>query len=613
MTDNNNRPEADPSWPDLNGSALTGQALRRQAEEVLRKKMVRVQDLEAMSPQEIERIIHDLQVYQVELEIQNEELRRTQRNLTFERERYFNLYNLAPVGYCTVSEQGVIVEANLTLATLLGWPRIELINRHLHQFIKKEDHDLFYLHRKHLFETGTPQGYKLWMVSRDGTPFWARHNATVAHQEDGTLLCCLMITDITAQRQVEQVLLESESRFRKALQDVQSVAVIGYGTEGTIRYWNRASEQVYGYLEREAIGRNLMDLIIPPEVREKTEEALRLMTESGQPPPASELSLRRKDGSPVTVFSSHSIVQVPEHEQEIFCIGIDLTERKQVEEALRESKNKLKLAQVQLQAANTDLEQKIEQRTRELQETHKQYLHVEKLSAIGKLSASIAHEFNNPLQGVLSILKGLRKRAILDQEDRELLEAAISESNRMKDLIRSLQDFNRPSSGRKMMMDVHESLDALLLLHTNDFRSKQITVERDYAENLPPIMVVPDQIKQVFLNLLTNAADACQSGGIITVSTRQKNDRVLVAIKDTGIGIKPADMEHIFRPFFTTKSEVKGTGLGLSVSYGIVKDHHGEIRVESQPGKGATFTILLPIKDGNEGSIPHPHESKGRI
>ena len=116
---------------------------------------------------------------------------------------------------------------------------------------------------------------------------------------------------------------------------------------------------------------------------------------------------------------------------------------------LRHESNERKQAEEQIRAMNDDLERMVEQRTRELQETQSQYLHAEKLAAIGKLSASIAHEFNNPLQGIMSILKGLKKRAIIDEEDRELLEAAIVESDRMKNLIRSLQDFNRPSSGRK--------------------------------------------------------------------------------------------------------------------------------------------------------------------
>ena len=152
-------------------------------------------------------------------------------------------------------------------------------------------------------------------------------------------------------------------------------------------------------------------------------------------------------------------------------------------------------------------------------------------------------------------------------------------------------------------MDLHQSLDALLLLQKSDLNGRRITVVRNYAEQLPQILVVPDQIKQVLLNLLANAADACpQSGGVITISTWQKGESVAVAIKDTGTGINPEDMEQIFQPFYSTKGEAKGTGLGLSVSHGIIQDHQGEIQVESPPGEGATFTILLPINVVNEES-----------
>lgn len=256
-----------------------------------------------------------------------------------------------------------------------------------------------------------------------------------------------------------------------------------------------------------------------------------------------------------------------------------------------------KRAEVELQTLNDELEQRVEQRTLELQKTQKQYLHAEKLSAIGKLSASIAHEFNNPLQGILSVLKGLKRRAILEEEDRELLDEAIEEGDRIKDLIRNLQEFNRPSTGRKDLLDLHKTLDSVLLLYKNDFKGKRISVVRDYAERLPAVQAVADQIKQVFLNMLTNAADACHlPGGVITIKTWQENaDMVATSIKDTGVGIQPSDVDFIFQPFYTTKPEVKGTGLGLSVSYGIIKKHRGEIRVESSPEEGSTFTVLLPI------------------
>ena len=148
-----------------------------------------------------------------------------------------------------------------------------------------------------------------------------------------------------------------------------------------------------------------------------------------------------------------------------------------------------------------------------------------------------------------------------------------------------------------MLIDLHRTLDALLMLQKSDLHGRRITVVRDYAGQLPQIMAVSDQIKQVFLNLLANAAVACpQYGGVITVSTREEDDsRVAVAIKDTGMGIKPEDMEQIFQPFYSTKGEAKGTGLSLSVSHDIIQAHQGEIRVEGRPGEGAIITVLLPL------------------
>lgn len=268
---------------------------------------------------------------------------------------------------------------------------------------------------------------------------------------------------------------------------------------------------------------------------------------------------------------------------EWFGAASDITARKKAENAL--------------QTLNDELEKRVEQRTLELQETHQQYLHVEKLSAVGKLSASIAHEFNNPLQGLKTILNGLKRRAILDEDDKELLDLAINENERMKNLIISLQDFHRPSAGQKMVIDVHAALDSLLLLYKSDFKRKKISIVRKYAEGFPQIIVIPDQIKQVFLNLLNNATDAClEKGGVITVTTCYDIHKVAIAIEDTGIGFKYDQKSKIFEPFFTTKPKEMGMGLGLSISQDIVQQHQGEIRVESKQGKGSTFTILLPTQ-----------------
>jgi two-component system NtrC family sensor kinase len=255
-----------------------------------------------------------------------------------------------------------------------------------------------------------------------------------------------------------------------------------------------------------------------------------------------------------------------------------------------------KYAEENLQEAHDKLEERVAERSEALEKTYDQLLHAEKLSAIGKLSASIAHEFNNPIYGIRNVLDGLRKRQTLDEKNRDMVNLAIKECDRIAKLTKDLQSFNRPTSGLMTLLDVHEAIEDMLLLVKKEFIQKKIKVKKYFAEDLPHIQGIPDQIKQVMLNMLNNAgASMPAAGGEITLTTEKQDAQIAIHIADTGVGIKPENMDRIFEPFFSTKSAVKGTGLGLSVSYGIIKRHGGKIEVESSPGKGTTFTILLPI------------------
>jgi PAS domain S-box-containing protein len=261
--------------------------------------------------------------------------------------------------------------------------------------------------------------------------------------------------------------------------------------------------------------------------------------------------------------------------------AFDITEQQKNKEALKH--------------ANELLEQRVLERTEELERSHNQLLHAEKLSAVGRLSASIAHEFNNPLQSVMTIFKGFEKFVPLEEKETELVALALDECQRMKKLIANLKDFYRPSSGEYTQVDIHEIVDGVLLLGKKEYHMKNIRIVKNYGEHIPHIYAVADQLKQVFLNLLNNSCDACAGSGVITITTEKNEQEIGIYFEDNGIGIDPENIDHIFEPFFTTKSELKGTGLGLSVSYGIVIKHGGRIEVVSEPGKGSTFYVFLPV------------------
>ena len=259
----------------------------------------------------------------------------------------------------------------------------------------------------------------------------------------------------------------------------------------------------------------------------------------------------------------------------------------------------LEKEQENVRNARNRLEEKVRERTAKLKKTHEQLLHSEKLAAIGRLSASIAHEFNNPLAGIQSVIEGIKTHVALEKKDQVLIDLALSECRRVKGLIKNLQDLNRPSSGVKETVDIHSLLNNMILMVKKDFKDSHITIKKQYASELPMIQAVCDQIKQVMLNLLTNAKDATTDDNAkVTITTERLNDKIAVYISDTGSGISPETLPHIFEPFFTTKSAVKGTGLGLSVSYGIIKSHGGTIEVDSSLNVGTTFSVFLPIADG---------------
>src|SRR5471030_564412 len=222
--------------------AASAQALRHRAEE---RASAMPKDIEALSPELAGRELHELRVHQIELEMQNEELRRTQEQLEVSRARYFDLYDLAPVGYFTLSEQGLILEANLTAAKLLGVARGVLVKQPLSRFILREDQEIYYLYRKALLETGVPQVCELRVLKKDAAPFWVRVEATTAQHADGASVWRAVVSDITESKRAEEQRAKLEVQNRQ----LQKAEGLGRMAAAIAHHFNNHLTAVMGNLE----------------------------------------------------------------------------------------------------------------------------------------------------------------------------------------------------------------------------------------------------------------------------------------------------------------------------------------------------------------------------
>ena len=360
--------------------------------------------------------------------------------------------------------------------------------------------------------------------------------------------------------------------FRAIFEQVANIPVQGYDRERRVIYWNDASERVYGHARDEAMGRRLEDLIMPDGFREV---AVRLMDDwiaGGPAIPAGEVVLRHKDGSPVWVYSSHVMVRNESGDPEMYCIDVDLTAQRRLEDQLR---------------------------------------HSQKMEAVGRLAGGIAHDFNNLLmviQGNLDFaLANLPAESRARREIQEIGDAAA----RAAEITRQLLAFSRRQDLTTGLLDVNGLASTILrLLHR--LLGEEIHVEVRTTKD--PLWVVADlaQMEQVVMNLAVNARDAMPKGGALTIETGRSRlpgcylgasqpvpvagevPCVRLTVRDTGAGM-PADVvAHLFEPYFTTKDVAHGTGLGLSIVYGIVKQHGGHIAIDSVPGQGSAFHVYLP-------------------
>lgn len=223
-------------------------------------------------------------------------------------------------------------------------------------------------------------------------------------------------------------------------------------------------------------------------------------------------------------------------------------------------------------------------------------IQAEKLAAVGQLAAGVAHELNNPITAVLANVQLMRMEIAEEIDPGESLDLIESASQRAQEVVKGLLNFSRQERQEFVLMDVNTSIRQSLALVQGQWSSSNIELELKLAEGMPPVRGNPDHLQSVWLNLLINAHDALEeSGGVISVESRARDEEVEVVVSDTGVGIPPELIKKIFEPFFTTKEPGRGTGLGLSTTYRIVKQHGGEVDIKSQPGQGTSMVVVLPV------------------
>jgi len=271
-------------------------------------------------------------------------------------------------------------------------------------------------------------------------------------------------------------------------------------------------------------------------------------------------------------------------------ISRDITERKKEEEKI-----------------TSRLEQIVKERTRQLKETHSKLIHQDKMASLGKLSASVVHEINNPNAGILNLILLIKR--IIDEgpvnpkemeQFRRYLALMETETRRISRIVSNLLTFSRQSQMRSTQLNINRLIEKTLLLNSNLLKINNIKVKDLMDPKLPDLTGSEDQLQQVFMNIVSNAAKAMESDGKgeLSITTRysSENGNITVLFKDTGVGIPDENFSKLYEPFFTTKKKGKGVGLGLSVAYGIIQEHDGSIYVQSEKGNGTTFIIKFPLK-----------------
>jgi PAS domain S-box-containing protein len=491
--------------------------------------------------------------------------------------RFRTIFEESPLGVALIdSLNGHIYEVNVKFAEIAGRSLAEMASIDwmsiTHPDDLQEDLDNMVA-----LNSGKISGFTMEKryVKPDASYVWINMTISplkVENKNKPRHLC--MIEDITEKKKTEKDL----TRFGRVLNSSSNEIYMFSSTTLKFTKVNLGASKNLGYSMNELSQLTSLDL--------KTdlclaafEQLIKPLREQKETKVVFETVHKRKDES---LYPVNVTIQLFHEESPPLFVEIieDITSRKKAESALKEHQN--------------TLESEINRRTLELKNSQDQLIHSEKLSTLGAFAGTIAHEFNNPLFGVINLVDKLGEEPN-EQNRKKYSDIAQKECWRMAEMIKNLQSFYRPSEGVFVSSEIDEMIEGVLLIVAKACEIKRIQIKKIFNTDIFSFEVIDDQITQVLLNILQNSIDSIsEDGGKITLTLDRTNSDIILKVQDTGEGIKKENLKLIFDPLFTTKGK-KGTGLGLSISYGIIKSHHGDIEVESALGVGTTFILTLPV------------------
>jgi len=492
------------------------------------------------------------------------------RDITSQRRseaRFTELFETLQEGIYIITPDDKIVEVNPALVHMLGYnSKEELLAKKVSEvFVDQEQRSLV---AREVNRQPTPQGREITLRRKDGEPIICLNTASAVRDTGGKIVRYQgALADITERRAIEKRLYQQQE-FARRLVDSFPDLIFVVDNERRYTFVSPKVEEVLGYNTQETIG-----MIFGDRTHHEDLNAILAvfndLLQGTRNFASIEIRVRHKLGEWRRLRCHFSpLFDVNGKIEGVVISGRDITEVKRLEEQL---------------------------------------IQAEKLAAMGQMLAGVAHELNNPLTAILGASELLRERAGIDENAKRQLDMTYRQARRAARIVQNLLEFSRPASPQKKTLDLNGIVDRTLQLHDHSLRRNSIQVDFHPAPGIPSTVGDANQLIQVFLNLVGNAEQAIRevrTSGRIQIRLGQKGPRIFATVQDDGAGIKPEVLPRIFDPFFTTKRPGGGTGLGLSICMSIIREHGGDMEVESLPAGGAAFTVFLPATGKEETGQP---------